>query len=329
MKNFALLMLAVLAIYRSSYAQNTFPSAGNVGINTPAANANLSVNGTFLVGGSSGNLDPAYTPNSFNYLANSAQMLIGWNRTAGEGEADFINNKGGGSPGGFSFYDYGNDHTLTHLMRITGNGSVGIRTAHPIAAFQVNDDASKIAMGDASGPALAYGTSYIGFNAARNGNSWTVSQDGANNGGAVIYSSIFGDIYFSNIETTGASDKVLADGDIRNRIQLWIAHDGTTYAKTVKVQTTDWPDYVFKKNYNLIPLSALKEYVDRNQHLPGLPSEKEVREKGLDLGEINKLLTKKIEELTLYLIENQKELHDLKLQVNQLSQQVSHSKNKQ
>ena len=78
--------------------------------------------------------------------------------------------------------------------------------------------------------------------------------------------------------------------------------NGTIHAREVKVNTTGWPDYVFKNNFRLMPLSLVSDYVNKYHHLPGVPSEKEIAENGLSLGEMNKILTKKVEELTLYLI---------------------------
>lgn len=86
-----------------------------------------------------------------------------------------------------------------------------------------------------------------------------------------------------------------------------LAVNGTIHAKQINVDLTNWADYVFDKDYILKPLSEVKTYIDQNQHLPDMPAEKEVVEKGIDVGEMNKLLTKKVEELTLYLIQKDKE----------------------
>jgi hypothetical protein len=77
---------------------------------------------------------------------------------------------------------------------------------------------------------------------------------------------------------------------------------------------TGWSDFVFKPEYKLPTLASVKAYIDKNQHLPEIPSEQEITKNGLDLGEMNKLLLKKVEELTLYLIEKDKEINDLKQQ---------------
>ncbi len=71
---------------------------------------------------------------------------------------------------------------------------------------------------------------------------------------------------------------------------------------TVKLQNT-WPDYVFNPTYQLPSLTDIKTYIDQNHHLPDMPSAQDVEKDGLNLGEMNRDLVKKVEELTLYLIE--------------------------
>jgi hypothetical protein len=84
-----------------------------------------------------------------------------------------------------------------------------------------------------------------------------------------------------------------------------LAVNGTIHSKEVKVDLTSWPDYVFKPAYKLPSLLEVKNYIDENQHLPDMPSETEVAKNGINLGEMNKILVKKVEELTLYQIEQQ------------------------
>jgi hypothetical protein len=76
----------------------------------------------------------------------------------------------------------------------------------------------------------------------------------------------------------------------------------------------------------LRPLSEVKAFIDQNYRLPEMPSDKEVAEKGLDLGGTNKLLTKKVEELTLYLIEKDKELKAQNERLKKLEKKFSGSK---
>ena len=91
-------------------------------------------------------------------------------------------------------------------------------------------------------------------------------------------------------------------------------YDGQGYLKVkhLKVTLLDWPDYVFGGGHTLMPLNELESYVNEHSHLPGVPTAKEVEEQGADLGEMNRLLMEKVEELTLYVIDLQKQINELK-----------------
>jgi len=98
---------------------------------------------------------------------------------------------------------------------------------------------------------------------------------------------------------------------------------------TVDLQA-NWPDYVFKKNFQLAPLSEVKAYIDKNEHLPGVPTAEQVSKTGINLGEMNALLLKKVEELTLYLIEKDKQdkekearLQSQQHQIDELKRQIT------
>lgn len=96
--------------------------------------------------------------------------------------------------------------------------------------------------------------------------------------------------------------------------------NGTIHSTEVKVTpTVPVPDYVFEPDYNLRSLEELKSYVDANHHLPEIPSAKEIEKNGIVLGDMNMKLLKKVEELTLYLIEKDKQLGEQ--QKNNQSQQ--------
>jgi len=99
-----------------------------------------------------------------------------------------------------------------------------------------------------------------------------------------------------------------------------LAVNGSVIATSMTVKLySAWPDYVFKPTYHLPSLTDVKSYIDQNHHLPDMPSGQEVAKDGINLGEMNKLLTKKVEELTLYLIEKDKQ--DKKREVQLISQQ--------
>ncbi|HKM93745.1 MAG TPA: hypothetical protein VJY41_08850 [Prolixibacteraceae bacterium] len=101
--------------------------------------------------------------------------------------------------------------------------------------------------------------------------------------------------------------------DVNGTISCYdIASNGKITTKEVEVTLTGWPDYVFEDDYQLSPLSEVESFINENGHLPGIKSAKEIEENGLSLGEMNKQLMEKVEELTLYVIQLQKEVDSLK-----------------
>ena len=94
--------------------------------------------------------------------------------------------------------------------------------------------------------------------------------------------------------------------------------NGTIRSKEVKVEAAPWPDYVFEPNYKLRSLEEIEKFIKSEKHLPEVPSSAEVEENGIALGEMNALLLKKIEELTLHLIELKKENDEIITELNLL-----------
>ncbi|MCD4678846.1 MAG: hypothetical protein K8S00_00525 [Bacteroidales bacterium] len=72
-----------------------------------------------------------------------------------------------------------------------------------------------------------------------------------------------------------------------------------------------WSDFVFNDDYELTPLDQIEKYIKENKHLPDVPTDTEVTKEGLKVGEMNAIMMQKIEELTLYLIEQNKQLTKL------------------
>jgi hypothetical protein len=99
-----------------------------------------------------------------------------------------------------------------------------------------------------------------------------------------------------------------------------LAVHGKIFAREVIVTDSPliWPDYVFDENYKLTPLDQLSDYLKQHKHLPEIPATAEVAENGISVGEITPLLLKKIEELTLHVIQQQKEIELLKKSLNEL-----------
>jgi len=86
-----------------------------------------------------------------------------------------------------------------------------------------------------------------------------------------------------------------------------LAVNGKIRTHEIKVETANWPDYVFAKDYKLPSIAETENHIKQKGHLPGIPSAAEVKKNGVDLGEMNAQLLRKIEELTLYIIDLKKE----------------------
>ncbi len=113
-------------------------------------------------------------------------------------------------------------------------------------------------------------------------------------GGTVIQGS---KTYFTGNVGIGKSDP-------QNKLSV----NGTIWAKEVKVSLTDAADWVFEEDYNLKPLAEVEAFIKRNKHLPEMPSADEFRANDMKVSEMTNRLLQKIEELTLYTIEQEKKL---------------------
>ncbi|MBW4891676.1 hypothetical protein KXQ82_18270 [Mucilaginibacter sp. HMF5004] len=219
------------------------------------------------------------------------------------------------------------NNTLTAWSDISINpfgGRVGIGTKTPNANLEVNTNTIMGTGGDKFNTALtlikngdAYGIDYPALVIKHSGSGVnSYGNPGSDNG--IIQITGF---------NTGVSNKA-----INSNNNFYVFTNGTVAVNASRVPTgynfavggnaiaeqmtvmlqADWPDYVFEKDYALIPLKELGDYVNKNHHLPEIPLAAEVKKDGLNLGEINGLLVKKVEELTLYLIEKEKEIRELK-----------------
>lgn len=122
----------------------------------------------------------------------------------------------------------------------------------------------------------------------------------------------------------GLSDTKIEDlADITNanlEYNLYVTKGIRT--QQVRIDLDDWADYVFEEDYQLRPLSEVEQFIEQNGHLPEVPSAEKVAEEGIDLGSMDATLLKKIEELTLYLIDIQKKVSKLEEDNSKLKQKI-------
>lgn len=133
----------------------------------------------------------------------------------------------------------------------------------------------------------------------------SVAYQVADDEGNLILNDLGGNV---GVGTSKPKEKLSVNGKIR--------------AQEVKVETANWPDYVFAAGYQLPSLQEIDNFINTYGHLPEVPSATEIAEKGLALGEMNALLLKKIEELTLHLIEKDKQVSQQADEITALQQDV-------
>lgn len=218
--------------------------------------------------------------------------------------------------------------------KISGNINVTDITASDITASSVTASditASSItSSGDLTASSFKAGNEWFGFEPTAN--NWTgfnlrnssSSQKriilGVNNG--TLGATSFEDRVVLSIENEGwnHSMDIKANGNAYFKGNMGIGTainsaymlsvNGKIRAKEIKVEA-DWSDFVFEDDYNLRSLKEVESFIKENKHLPDVPSEKEVTENGVDLGAMQSTLLQKIEELTLYVIEQDKRIEKL------------------
>lgn len=92
---------------------------------------------------------------------------------------------------------------------------------------------------------------------------------------------------------------------------LEVDNNGLLHSRRIKVDAASWADFVFDEDYKLITINELKNFIECNNHLPNIPSEKEVLKNGIDLLDMNIMLLQKIEELTLYILDLEKRITEV------------------
>ncbi|MVT07469.1 hypothetical protein [Chitinophaga tropicalis] len=140
-------------------------------------------------------------------------------------------------------------------------------------------------------------------------------------------------IKVAGLATNNAELRLIQNGNVgigTANPQSKLAVAGTITAHRLKVtsNSADWPDYVFRSDYHLPSLKEVESYVTTNKHLEGMPTADEIATNGQDVGELNRKLLQKIEELTLYLIEEHKKNEEQQKEIVELKSRLKSVENR-
>ena len=120
-------------------------------------------------------------------------------------------------------------------------------------------------------------------------------------------------MHVSGVNTGSGVTKLFLVSDVNGNDEFSVDLNGYAWARKLTVTLNTFPDYVFAKNYNLMPLTDVEKYIIANKHLPNIKSADEyTTDKGVDIGELQTKLLEKVEELTLYVIQQQKQIDEFK-----------------
>ncbi|GCC50446.1 hypothetical protein SanaruYs_06610 [Chryseotalea sanaruensis] len=327
-------------------------STGDVGINTTAPQGKFQVNTERPVIIKSNGGNGIYGSEiGFNAVVNTAVVPNQFRKLGGTSQ------QGGASiavdhTGNMLFQMYNGatlDESITNYLPqivFKNDGKLGVGTTSPTANLQIGQSTMNglISMGGYAhiGSLKSSGDLFLGMNVQAkyldvSDNSVVRVLNSNNHGFSTIQMSYNGDVTFyakkgsvianEQANTNGnAVLKIVGSGNVgigTTNPDAKLAVKGTIHAEEVKVDLqVPGPDYVFEPTYQLPSLIEIENYIKTNKHLPEVPSAKEMETNGINLSEMNMLLLKKVEELTLYMIKTSKQVEELKVENKELKKSI-------
>lgn len=306
--------------------QLTIAADGKVGIGTTIPNHKLHVAaGDLFVNSNSGAIRLGFNGgNEWQMISTGGGADLRWNTSTNGGATinprHYFSQNGNVGIGGFS-----GAGTPNARLDIIGIGNTSVTNTF-IARNSLGDTLMRIRDDGRIG---------IGYNGSNYGRIMNLGGNGINfyktnsifggsifpdeNGNLVLWSSASGTVAGNNVVLQPSWGSVTI-GTYTHATGYKLSVNGKIICTdaVVNLPLASWPDYVFKKDYKLMPLEELEASIIENSHLPNIPSASEIEKSGVKLGEMNKNLLEKIEELTLYVIELNKQNKQLQARVNNL-----------
>ena len=323
----------------NSGSHSIFHKSGKLGINTLSITSGFSLD----VNGQSkfrNNIEVSGNAHVSNYLHVKGGRLYAYRDSDNWG---VVYAKHFDSPAGQPLHlnYYGSGTTVVGA----GGGNFEVKNDMQVQG-KINGRLSMITWGN---PNYGHTNSSLVMNGIRTSGQWEVLGDGARTSIGLISTDIFGNIRIvAHHDPSVSNSKSMNDDQLigentrmiisssgnvgigtTNTFGYKLAVNGAIGSKEVVVETTSaWPDFVFEPDYDLPTLEEVEQHIVDQGHLPEIPSESEVAESGINLGEMNAKLLQKIEELTLYLIDQHKEIEELKTLTQQQQNEIAQLKNK-
>lgn len=260
--------------------------AGNVGIGTESPQAPLHVLGTQLVNETGSGFFQVGTPNGLHLRFDNNEILA----------------RNGDNPSTLFLQFWSGNLSLVN----NPSGRVGVGTTAPQSKMHITGG-TEVTLGGGGELVLGATTS---ANLAMDGNEIQARNNGS--ASALFLQPEGGDVLLVPFETGQVGIGVINSANMPSD-QYLLAVDGRVICEEVRVEISEaWPDYVFTKDYALTPLPELEKLIAEHGHLPGIPSAATIESEGFDLGDMQRRMVEKVEELTLYVIALQKEIDALK-----------------
>lgn len=266
-------------------------NAGNVGIGTNSPDYKLTISSDLTQSNNNTNLLNLRAQNPTLSFSNENNIGYGFIKSATVNEPNFGTGMIMGSVPGQSLFLSTN---FGPTMIIGNNNNVGIGNGGGLQPYRLTVNAGT----DQYGMVQTDGAISVGSWVGNGGGYYGTITDHplrffTNNGSTQMTVLTNGNV---GIGTSNPTYKLSVNGNIRS--------------KEVVVES-GWADYVFNEKYTLLSLEEVESFIQQHKHLPNIPSAKEIEKNGLPLGDVQKKMMEKIEELTLYIIQQSKAISEL------------------